>query len=159
MKRLAKSLLPSSTAPAFEGPITGIFLVRSSSRKSSYTPFTNGSSGPTTTVSTSFSTQNCFRASKSSALIATFSPTAAVPALPGAMKSFSHLSLWAIFHAKACSRPPLPNKRTFISYIIFMLSSSPTPYPQQRGEWNVLPLEFLLKLIIKAFIFIKPYNQ
>ena len=32
-------------------------------------------------------------ASKSSALISTFSPTFCVPALPGAMKSFSHFSL------------------------------------------------------------------
>ena len=40
--------------------------------------------------------------------------TALVPALPGAIKSFSTFGLWAIFHARACSRPPLPNNNIFI---------------------------------------------
>ena len=114
MKLLAKSLLPSSTAPCFDGPITGTFAVRGSSRKLSYMPFTSGSSGPTTTMSMPFSATKSFSLSKSSALMATFSPASAVPALPGAMYSFSTLSLCAIFHASACSRPPLPNNNIFI---------------------------------------------
>ena len=60
-----------------------------------------------------------FKAGKSVALMDTFSPTALVPALPGAIKSFSTFGLWAIFHARACSRPPLPNNNTFI--FIFLL--------------------------------------
>ena len=61
-----------------------------------------------------FATTNSLIASKSSAFIATFSPTSRVPALPGAMYSFSIFGLWAIFHASACSRPPEPNSNSFI---------------------------------------------
>ena len=93
MKPLAKSLLPSSTAPFLLGPMTGMPFSRSSSRKKSQMPFTNGSSGPTTTIEICFSTQNAPMPAKSLTLMPTFSPTSAVPALPGAMQSFSHLSL------------------------------------------------------------------
>lgn len=49
------------------------------------------------------------------ALISTFSASSAVPALPGATKTRSARELWRIFHARACSRPPLPTIRTFMS--------------------------------------------
>ena len=121
IKPLANSLLPSSTAPAFDGPITGTPHNASSFLKKSYTPFTNGSSGPTTTISTPFSMTNFLMPSKSSALIATFSPTSRVPAFPGAIYNFSILGLWAIFHANACSRPPEPNSKSFIYLSVYIL--------------------------------------
>ncbi len=85
MKPLAKSLLPSSMAPLAEGPMTGMLAVRLSAAKLSLMPFTNGSSGPTTTMSMAWLAAKSFSASKSSALMATFSPTPDVPALPGAI--------------------------------------------------------------------------
>ena len=115
MKPFAKSLLPSSTAPDLDGPITGMWLVRASCLKSSYIPPTNGSSGPTTTMSIALSAAKVLSFSNSFTPIATFSPQASVPALPGAMNSFPHFLLCAIFHAKACSRPPLPNNNILIS--------------------------------------------
>ena len=124
MNSFANSLLPSNTAPVRDGPITGMFFKASSFLKKSYTPFTNGSSGPTTTMLIPFSKTNVLIASKSSALIATFSPTLRVPALPGAMYNFSIFGLWAIFQAKACSRPPEPNSNSFISYSLIYFKKS-----------------------------------
>ena len=120
MKALAKSFEPSSTAPAFDGPITGMAAVRGSALKSSYMPFTSGSSGPTTTMSTAFATAKSFSLSNSFTPMATFSPQPVVPALPGAMYSLSTLGLWAIFHARACSRPPLPNSSMFIVSVLVL---------------------------------------
>ena len=82
-------------------------------------PFTNGSSGPTTTISIFFSFAKALIASKSVALMLTFSPTAVVPAFPGAMYSFSTFGLWAIFHASACSRPPEPSNNIFIFVLLY----------------------------------------
>ena len=121
MNPLANSLLPSSTAPAFDGPMTGMCFKASSCLKKSYTPFTSGSSGPTTTMSIPLSMTNCLIPSKSSALMATFSPTSRVPAFPGAMYNFSIFGLCAIFHASACSRPPEPNSKSFILCICFLV--------------------------------------
>ena len=59
-------------------------------------------------------------ASKSVALMLTFSPTAVVPAFPGAMYSFSTFGLWAIFHASACSRPPEPSNNIFIFVLLWI---------------------------------------
>src|SRR5688500_2999357 len=42
----------------------------------------------------------------------TLVPSMAVPALPGAQKTFSARGDWASFHTRACSRPPLPTTRT-----------------------------------------------
>src|SRR6185503_4781508 len=49
--------------------------------------------------------------------IATFSRpfSRAVPPLPGATKTFCTFGLWASFHARACSRPPDPITRSFMS--------------------------------------------
>ena len=40
-------------------------------------------------------------------------PSAAIPGFPGAACSSPSASLWAIFQASACSRPPDPTTRTF----------------------------------------------
>jgi hypothetical protein len=49
--------------------------------------------------------------------MATFSHLAsvAVPALPGATKTFATRESCATFQARACSRPPLPMIKTFIT--------------------------------------------
>ena len=117
MNSLANSLLPSNCAPFAEGPMTAMCCVAASSLKKSKMPCTNGSSGPTTIMSILCSRAKALRAGKSVALMATFSPTALVPALPGAIYSFSILGLCAIFQAKACSRPPEPSNNTFILWI------------------------------------------
>ncbi len=58
---------------------------------------------------------SCSRASTS---MATFSHLAsvAVPALPGATKTFATRGSWATFQARACSRPPLPMMSTFMGF-------------------------------------------
>ena len=80
-------------APFAEGPITAIWRVASSSLKLSKMPCTNGSSGPTTIMPIFCSRAKVLSAGKSVALIFTFSPTVSVPALPGAMYSFSTFGL------------------------------------------------------------------
>src|SRR5579863_6054173 len=77
-------------------------------------PFTRGSSGPTNTKSILFSSENFPIPLKSVALISTFSPYCAVPALPCAINSLLQLGLWAIFQAKALSLPPEPRSRIFM---------------------------------------------
>ena len=62
---------------------------------------------------------NALIAAKSSAFIVTFSPISFVPAFPGAIYNFSILGLWAIFQAKACSRPPEPNNNNFMYISVF----------------------------------------
>src|SRR3954466_11223013 len=111
MKLLAKSFEDSSCAAARVGPK----ILSPASRKRSTTPAASGASGPTT-VSWIFS----FFANATSSSIseaATFSTPAsvAVPPLPGATNTFCTRGLAASFHASACSRPPLPMTRTFIS--------------------------------------------
>ena len=97
-----------------------IWQVAGSSLKLSKMPCTSGSSGPTTIMSISFSRAKALSAGKSVAFRFTFSPASLVPALPGAIYSFSTFGLWAIFHARACSRPPEPNNNTFMgSFTIY----------------------------------------
>ena len=59
---------------------------------------------------------NSTNAGMSVAEIATFSTpfSCAVPAFPGATKTLSTRGDWRTFHAKACSRPPLPIIKIFI---------------------------------------------
>ena len=108
MKSLAKALLPSNWAPRWSGPMIFTAFSSASPLKKSTMPSTKGCSGPTTTRLISCFKQKSFTASKSDGFISTFTPTCAVPALPGAMKTCAP-SLWANFHAKACSRPPEPS--------------------------------------------------
>ena len=82
-------------------------------------PFTSGASGPTTSMSMALLFTKSPISAKSLRLSITFSPTSLVPALPGAMYSFSIFGLCAIFHARACSRPPLPKSNSFIRVDIF----------------------------------------
>ncbi len=111
MNCLAKSLLPSSLAPVAAGPNTAIH----SARNTSATPATSGASGPITTRSACTLRA---RSSTSSPLFMltplTFSPRTAVPPLPGAIISRSHLGLLRRAQANACSRPPEPNSKMFM---------------------------------------------
>src|SRR5688572_15591296 len=111
MKLLAKSLDASSCAAARLGPK----IFRPASRNASTTPAASGASGPTT-VSRIFS----FLAKAMSSAVpvmATLSTpfSVAVPPLPGATNTFCTRGLCVSFHASACSRPPPPMTRSFIS--------------------------------------------
>ena len=74
-------------------------------------PFTNGSSGPTTTKSICSDKTVFFIASKSFTPTEIFLPQEAVPALPGAINSCVQCVLALNERAKACSRPPDPNNK------------------------------------------------
>ena len=107
---MQKTLLASNSAAARRGPNT-----RSpAASKASTAPAAKGASGPITVSPTLFSWANLTRAGKSVVWMSTFSPSRSEPALPGATKTRSARGLWAIFQARACSRPPLPTIRMFI---------------------------------------------
>src|SRR5712691_6304232 len=74
-------------------------------------PAASGVSGPTTTRSTALVRQNSITAAWSAISSATHSASRAMPALPGAHQSFVTSAEAAIFHARACSRPPEPSRR------------------------------------------------
>jgi hypothetical protein len=57
---------------------------------------------------------------------------AAVPAFPGAAKTFLTLGLWAIFQTKVCSLPPPPTTSIFI----YLTSCIPLSF-KGEGEENV----------------------
>src|SRR6185436_1262903 len=111
MNALAKSFDASSCAAARRGP-----KMRSpASANVSTTPAASGASGPTTVR-----WMPSFFAKASSSgmpVMATFSSpfSAAVPPFPGATNTFCTRGLCASFHAIACSRPPPPMTRSFIS--------------------------------------------
>ena len=107
----AKIFDDSSRAAAFAGPKTR----KPSLAKRSTIPAASGSSGPTTVKLTRFSLAKRTRGPRSLAEIATFSPISAVPAFPGAQKMRSAYGDCFNFHASACSRPPLPMTRIFIT--------------------------------------------
>src|SRR3989338_2321929 len=111
MKRLAKSLDDSSCAAALVGPK----IFRPSARKASTTPAASGASGPTTVICMSSCFANSIRSGM--AVMATFSTPSskAVPALPGATKTFCTFVPCARRHASACSRPPEPITNNFIA--------------------------------------------
>ncbi len=67
---------------------------------------------------TLFCLASLIREGKSSAAIGTFSASRAVPAFPGATNTRSTRSLWAIFHVRACSLPPLPTISTFMLKVL-----------------------------------------
>src|SRR5438270_7169439 len=79
--------------------------------RSSTMPAASGVSGPTTTRSTALVRQNPITAAWSAISSATHSASRAIPALPGAHQSFITSGDAAIFHARACSRPPEPSRR------------------------------------------------
>ena len=95
-----------------EGPKHGI------PRRSSWaaSPSASAASGPTTTRSAAISLAKATSALTSVALMSLRnSPCCAMPGLPGAMTSREARGDWAIFQARACSRPPEPTSRMFIT--------------------------------------------
>src|SRR6185503_12107434 len=111
MNALAKSLDDSSCAAARFGPK----MRKPASVKASTTPAASGASGPTTVRwMPSFFAKS---SSSGTAVAATFSRpfSVAVPPLPGATNTFCTRGLCASFHAIACSLPPLPMTRSFMS--------------------------------------------
>ncbi len=112
-KSLVNALEPSSFAAVCVGPKQG----SPASRKASARPMTRGASGPTTVRPTASFRAKLTSPSISVALMETFSTffSRAVPPFPGVTKTRFTRSDRAIFHARACSLPPLPIIRMFIS--------------------------------------------
>ncbi len=122
MNILENSLLPSSSAPSFLGPMTGMCCSAASCKKKSCTPATKGASGPTMTMEMACSKTAFLTAWKSTGSMERFEAISAVPAFPGAMKSLDNLLLSTSFDAKACSRPPAPKIRMFMCCVLVGLS-------------------------------------
>ena len=111
MKALAKSLELSSCAASRVGP-----KMRSpAARNASTIPAASGASGPTTVRPTDSRFAKAISVAMSSIGTLTRSGSRAVPALPGATKTFPTRGDCATFQASACSRPPAPTIRTFIA--------------------------------------------
>src|SRR6476659_5500828 len=104
---LAKFFELSSRPAALVGPNA----LKSAALRSSTIPAAIGASGPTTTKSTALRLQKSITAAWSAISIGTHSASRAMPALPGAHQSFVSNGEAALFHAKACSRPPDPSRR------------------------------------------------
>src|ERR1700738_2158991 len=104
---LVNPLDPSSCAACLLGPNA----LMPALARSSTIPAASGVSGPTTTKSTALIRQKSITAVWSAISSATHSASRAIPALPGAHQSFVTSGEAAIFHAKACSRPPEPSRR------------------------------------------------
>src|SRR5438270_4138304 len=96
----------SSRAAALVGPNA----LKPAAARSSTMPAAIGASGPTTTKSTALDLQKSITAARSAISSATHSASRAMPALPGAHQSFVTSGDAAIFHARACSRPPEPSR-------------------------------------------------
>ena len=110
MRFLEKTLLPSSSAAAWQGP--NIFKPFSSNK--STIPSDNGCSGPTIVSSIEFLTAKSISESKSDTEISTHCASLVIPAFPGAQYTFCTSGLCLIFQQSACSLPPLPITKTFI---------------------------------------------
>src|SRR5271165_2658642 len=109
MNALAKSLELSSRAAARVGPK----ILKPAARNASTMPAASGPSGPTTVSPTcSARAKSTSSATVPSATLVSSGSTA-VPALPGATKTFATRGERAIRHAMACSRPPPPTTSTF----------------------------------------------
>src|SRR5476651_669699 len=104
---LVKFFELSSCPAALVGPNA----LKPAALRSSTIPAAIGASGPTTTKSTLLALQKSITAAWSAISSATHSASRAMPALPGAHQSFVSSGEAAIFHARACSRPPEPSKR------------------------------------------------
>src|SRR3954454_6279645 len=107
---LVKFFELSSRPAALVGPNA----LKPAALRSSTTPAATAASGPTTTKSTALRRQKSITAAWSAISIGTHSASRAIPALPGAHQSFSTSGDAAIFHARACSRPPEPSRRMFM---------------------------------------------
>src|SRR6266850_3601445 len=111
MNALAKSLEDSSCTAARVAPK----ILIPASRKASTTPAASAASGPTTVswMPSFFANATSSATSESATFSRPFSR--AVPPLPGATKTFCTFGLCVSFHAMACSRPPDPITRSFMS--------------------------------------------
>src|ERR1700756_726056 len=109
MNALAKSFELSSRAAARVGPK----ILRPSPRNASTMPAASGASGPTTVSVTCSRCAKRTSAAMSVTSTLTIPSSRAVPALPGATKTFATRGELAIFQASACSRPPPPTTRIF----------------------------------------------
>src|SRR5205085_1111578 len=110
-RSLVKPFEPSSRAGIRFGPKTRM----PAARRASPSPSTSGCSGPMTTRSIASPVQKASIASWSAGSSATSSACAAMPGLPGAAHNFVRPGDCASFQASACSRPPEPISRTFMS--------------------------------------------
>ena len=109
---LAERLAAFQLGTLASGPNVGTPAARSTSA----TPATNGASGPMTTKSMAFSRTNASTAWPSSGFRSgTFWAMPSVPPLPGATYRLSVRGDFASAHAMACSRPPPPNTKMFMS--------------------------------------------
>ena len=107
MKSFENAFEPSSCAAAFDGPMTGIFLLR----KKSTNPVTKKASGPIIVRSTLFA----FMASSTSSLVIFFVVlnlfifgSKSIPAFPGSTNVAWTEEDSDSRHARACSLPPDP---------------------------------------------------
>src|SRR4029079_767123 len=110
-RSLVKPLEPSSCAACLLGPNA----LMPALARSSTIPATSGVSGPTTTKSTLLVLQKSITAGWSVISTATHSASLAMPAFPGAHQSLVSSGEAAVFHARACSRPPEPSRRMFMT--------------------------------------------
>jgi phosphoribosylaminoimidazolecarboxamide formyltransferase/IMP cyclohydrolase len=99
---LVNTLLPSNLAAAEVGPK----IVSPCSSNRSTMPSIKGASGPTTVRSIFSCKAKSNKLFTSVAGIGIHWHNSSIPGLPGAAYSFSSTGLWAIFQARACSRPP-----------------------------------------------------
>src|SRR5512134_3382821 len=111
MKDFAKSFELSSCAAARVGPK----MRKPCSRKVSTMPLASAASGPTTVRLIPSALAQSASASLPSNATLTRCWSRAVPPLPGATQTFCTRGDCASLHASACSRPPEPTTRTFIS--------------------------------------------
>src|SRR5512134_795970 len=113
MKDFAKSFELSSCAAARVGPK----MRKPCSRKVSTMPLASAASGPTTVRLIPSALAHSASASFPSYATLTRCWSRAVPPLPGATQTFCTRGDCASLHASACSRPPEPTTRTFISLL------------------------------------------
>src|ERR1700712_3263207 len=107
---LVKAFELSSRPAALVGPNA----LKPAALRSSTMPAAIGASGPTTTKSTLCALQKSITAGWSVISSATHSASLVMPALPGAHHNLVNSGDAAIFHARACSRPPEPRRRMFM---------------------------------------------
>jgi hypothetical protein len=126
---LVKPFDASSLAAARLGPKT-----RSpASRSRSDTPAARGASGPTITKSMAFSSAKVASSPPSRMSMSAHSAIVAIPALPGATISRSHLGFCSTAQASACSRPPPPRIRMFMTPPLAEFRDR-LPKPHARGK-------------------------
>ena len=117
MNSLEKSLLPSSFAPAFEGPTTKTDFRSISLLIKSTIPSIKGISGPTITKLISSFSIEILTCSKFNTSTFKLDAILEVPAFPGATNILLQLLDSLSFQQKACSLAPDPIISTFILQI------------------------------------------